>query len=225
MYTTRRSRGDRRAAHVQRAAAVDGEVARRVGSGRRGRSSSERTLVSCTFARCDPATTPSSPLSESAPVTEMPTVKPQHRREWPPIAVLVPRDVGDALDDADLLPEPLGTLTVAADVAPASSVSCRSFAIRSLRRSSCNVGDSRLKPRIRDGYQPSSVPPTRRRRRRCVGCGDRASSSAETAAISGSAKTPRGGGSRLRTGSGRSPRPGRPLGTTPAGRAANRRAS
>ena len=49
----------------------------------------------CTLARCEPATTPSSPLLRSAPVTEIPTVRLQHPRECPPMVQSLCHDTSD----------------------------------------------------------------------------------------------------------------------------------
>ena len=55
----------------------------RVGSRSRGKSRASASR-SAMFARCDPGTTPSSPFSRVAPVTEIPTVRPQQCRLCPP---------------------------------------------------------------------------------------------------------------------------------------------
>ena len=79
MYMTRRSRstGGCDMWSVQLQCTVTSPVS--VGRSTIGRSELLRTNAGCTSARCEPATTRSWPDRASAPVTEMPHVRPQHR--------------------------------------------------------------------------------------------------------------------------------------------------
>ena len=101
---------DRRTAHVQRAGAVHGDVAGAASAaGRAGGRGRAARRPAARWRGASRRPTPSSPFSRSAPVTEMPTVRPQHRRLCPPSEQsLCQRHVGDALDDADLLQQALG---------------------------------------------------------------------------------------------------------------------
>ena len=103
---------DRRAAHVQRAAAVHGDVAglRRAAGCAAGRDRAARRPAA-RWRGASRRRRRARRCVASAPVTEIPTVRPQQPREWPPMrAVLVPRHVGDAFDDADLLQQPFGAV-------------------------------------------------------------------------------------------------------------------
>src|SRR4029077_13969527 len=94
-----------------------------------------------------------------APVTEMPTVSPQHVREWPPSEQSLCQDTSEIPSRMPtFLSSPSALSPVRGDrCVITSSVNVPMRRNRSDSSSSCKVGDFRLNPRIRDGYHPSSV--------------------------------------------------------------------
>ena len=136
---------DRRMALVQGARAVDGDVADcGWGAATSGSPQEARKKAGWTRARCEPATTPSCPERSSAPVTEIPTVRLQQRVGVPTeAAVLVPRQVGDALDDADGLDQRLDLVAALVPRHVPVAVSEASRRSRSSSRSAAVAGSPR----------------------------------------------------------------------------------